>query len=190
MFKSKKLSNYNKNIVHAFFNSQGGVSTGIYKGLNCGPGSKDKKINIKKNLNIVKKKIKCKQKNLILLNQIHSNKTFKISKITNNKMYGDGFITKKNDIALGILTADCAPILFYDPEKKIIGAAHAGWKGAYKNISKKILDDMKTWGSNIVNIIAVIGPCIRYKNYEVKSDFKKKFLKKYNCNEFVEKQHN
>ncbi len=139
MFKSKKLSNYNKNIVHAFFNSQGGVSTGIYKGLNCGPGSKDKKINIKENLNIVKKKIKCKQKNLILLNQIHSNKTFKILKITNNKMYGDGFITKKNDIALGILTADCAPILFYDPEKQIIGAAHAGWKGAYKNISKKII---------------------------------------------------
>ena len=103
-------------------------------------------------------------------------------------MYGDGFITKKNGIALGILTADCAPILFYDPKKQIIGAAHAGWKGAYKNISKKILDDMKTWGSNIVNIIAVIGPCIRYKNYEVKSDFKKKFLKKYDCNGcFVQK---
>ena len=69
MFKSKKLSNYNKTIVHAFFNSQGGVSTGIYKGLNCGPGSKDKKINIKKNLNIVKKKIKCKQKNFISRNR-------------------------------------------------------------------------------------------------------------------------
>ena len=65
MFKSKKLSDYNKSIVHAFFNSQGGVSTGIYKGLNCGLGSKDKKTNIKKNLNIVKKKIKCKH--LILL---------------------------------------------------------------------------------------------------------------------------
>ena len=141
MFKSKKLSNYNKTIVHAFFNSQGGVSTGIYKGLNCGLGSKDKKTNIKKNLNIVKKKIKCKQKNLILLNQIHSNKTFKILKMTNNKMYGDGFITKKNGIALGILTADCAPILFYDPEKKIIGAAHAGWKGAYKNIIYKTSKD-------------------------------------------------
>ena len=106
MFKSKKLSNYNKTIMHAFFNSQGGVSTGIYKGLNCGPGSKDKKINIKENLNIVKKKIKCKQKNLILLNQIHSNKTFKILKITNNKMDGDGFITKKNDIAFVIANGE------------------------------------------------------------------------------------
>ena len=62
MFKSKKLSNYNKIIVHAFFNSQGGVSTGIYKGLNCGPGSKDKKINIKKNLKIVKKKLNVNKK--------------------------------------------------------------------------------------------------------------------------------
>ena len=188
MFKSKILSNYNKTIAHGFFNSQAGISTGIYEGLNCGLGSKDKKTNIKKNLNIVKKKINCKQNNLLLLHQIHSNKTFKILKITNNKMYGDGFITKKNGIALGILTADCAPILFYDPKKKIIGAAHAGWKGAFKNISKKILDDMKIWGSNIINVIAVIGPCIGYKNYEVKSDFKKKFLDKYDCNEcFVQK---
>ena len=180
MFKSKKLNIYNKQIIHCFFNNEGGVSTGIYKSLNCGLGSNDKHFNILRNLNIVKKKIKCKN-NLILMNQVHSKKTFKITKVPNVKITGDGIITKKKRIALGILTADCAPILFYDPKKNIVGAAHAGWRGAYKNISKEILNKMKKCGSCISEIIAVVGPCIDSKNYEVKKDFKLKFLKKYNC---------
>ena len=189
MFKSKKLIYYNKNITHFFFNSAGGVSTGKYKSLNCGLGSNDKPVRIKKNLNLVRRKIKCKKNNLILLNQIHSNKTFKVLKTPTAKMTGDGLVTKKKGIALGILTADCAPILFYDPKKKIIGAAHAGWRGALINITKNVLYDMKSLGSHIEDIITVIGPCIGYRNYEVKADFKKKFLNKYNCKEcFVQKR--
>ena len=75
---------------------------------------------------------------------------------------------------MGILTADCAPIFFYDPKKKIIGAAHAGWRGAYKRITKKIINFYLKNGSNLKDIYIVIGPCISQRNYEVKNDFKKK----------------
>ncbi len=133
MIKSKKLTKF-KNINHAFFNSFGGISTGIYKSLNCGRGTLDSKKNISRNLNIVSKKIGCVKKNLILLNQIHSNKIFYIKKIKKKKLTGDGLITNQKGIALGILTADCIPILIYDNKLKIIAAVHAGWKGIYRNI--------------------------------------------------------
>ena len=176
MIKSKILNQF-KNIEHGFFDRKGGISRGIYKSLNCGPGSFDKKINIKKNLNIVLNKIKYKKKNLILLNQMHSNKFYYLKKNPKKRLKGDGILTNYRQIALGILTADCAPILFYDPKKKIIGAAHAGWRSAYKRITKKIINFYLKNGSNLKDIYIVIGPCISQKNYEVKNDFKKKFVK-------------
>ena len=176
MIKSKILNQF-KNIEHGFFDRKGGISRGIYKSLNCEPGSFDKKINIKKNLNIVLNKIKYKKKNLILLNQMHSNKFYYLKKNPKKRLKGDGILTNYRQIALGILTADCAPILFYDPKKKIIGAAHAGWRGAYKRITKKIINFYLKNGSSLKDIYIVIGPCISQKNYEVKNDFKKKFVK-------------
>ena len=98
-----KILKKNKNIVHYFFGMKGGVSSGQYRSLNCGIGSLDSKKNIVKNLNIAKKKIGCKKNNLVLLNQVHSNKIFKVNKIFKNKLVGDGFFTSKNNIALGIL---------------------------------------------------------------------------------------
>ena len=175
MIKAKKLEKFN-NIKHGFFNSKGGVSSGIYKSLNCGMGSNDKIKNVTKNLKIVSKKIGAKKK-IILLNQIHSNKIFFINKISKKKLLGDGLMTNNKNIAIGILTADCAPILFYDPKKNIIGAVHAGWRGAYKKIGKKMISKFKKRGSNLNDILAVIGPCISQKNYEVKNNFKTKFLK-------------
>jgi len=176
LIKSKILNQF-KNIEHGFFDRKGGISRGIYKSLNCGPGSFDKKINIKKNLNIVLNKIKYKKKNLILLNQMHSNKFYYLKKNPKKRLKGDGILTNYRQIALGILTADCAPILFYDPKKKIIGAAHAGWRSAYKRNTKKIINFYLKNGSNLKDIYIVIGPCISQKNYEVKNDFKKKFVK-------------
>ena len=176
MIKSKILNQF-KNIEHGFFDRKGGISRGIYKSLNCGPGSFDKKINIKKNLNIVLNKIKYKKKNLILLNQMHGNKFYYLKKNPKKRLKGDGILTNYRQLALGILTADCAPILFYDPKKKIIGAAHAGWRGAYKRITKKIINFYLKNGSNLKDIYIVIGPCISQRNYEVKNDFKKKFVK-------------
>ena len=119
MIKSKLIGKY-KNISHGFFNKLGGYSTGIYKSLNCGPGSKDNKRNINKNLRKICIKIKCSKKNLILLNQIHSNKVISINKVPKRKLLGDALITSKKKFALGILTADCAPVFIYDPKKKII----------------------------------------------------------------------
>ena len=174
MIKSKILGKY-KNISHGFFNKLGGYSNGIYKSLNCGTGSKDNKININKNLKKVCQKIKCSRKNLILLNQIHSNKVFSINKTPKKKTLGDALITSKNKLALGILTADCAPVFIVDPKKKIISATHAGWKGAYKKIIYKTIYKLKKKGSDIKDLCAVIGPCISKQNYEVKKDFLKKF---------------
>ena len=174
MIKSKLISKY-QSISHGFFNKTGGFSKGIYKSLNCGTGSRDKKQNINKNLKKVCKKISCSKNKLVLLNQKHSNKVFSINKIPKKKPIGDALITSKNKFALGILTADCAPIFIFDPRLKIIAAIHAGWKGAYKKILYKTIDNLKKKGSNIRDLIAVIGPCISKFKYEVKEDFLKKF---------------
>ena len=100
-----------------------------------------------------------------------------IKNIPKIKLKGDGLITNKKNIALGILTADCAPVFIFDPIKKVIAVAHAGWKGAYKKIIIKIIKKLIILGSKKENIIATVGPCIAQQNYEVKQDFKTKFLK-------------
>jgi YfiH family protein len=158
----------------------GGKSTGIFKSLNCGPSSSDKKKNILKNLEIVSNKIKAKNKKIILLNQVHSNKFHYIgmhSKL-NNKFEGDALVTDRKNTPIAILTADCAPVLIYDDKKKMIAAIHAGWKGSYKGIVKKVVKFMIKKGCSSKNITAAIGPCISSNNYEVKEDFIKKFIKK------------
>ena len=179
MITSKKLSKF-KSITHGFFDRQKGTSRGIYKSLNCGLGSHDNKKKVLKNLKIVCKKIKCSPKNLILLNQIHSSKYYFINKKNkiNKKFKGDALITNLNKVAIGILTADCVPILIYDKKLKIVSAVHAGWRGIYKKIVVKVIKFFKKKGSNAENIYAAIGPSITKKNYEVKNDFKQKFLKK------------
>ncbi len=179
MIVSKKLSKL-KEISHGFFNNRGGCSTGIYKSLNCGPGSKDDKTNVIKNLRIVKKKINRNSKNIFLLHQIHSNKFVFINKYSKylKRKKADAVITDIPRLPIAILTADCAPILIYDKQKKMIAAIHAGWKGAYKGIISKVINFMIKKGCKKKNIFAVIGPCIAQKNYNVKENFKTKFLKK------------
>ena len=180
MIKSKKLLKFKK-IKHGFFNKLGGKSKGIYTSLNCGLGSLDEKKNVIKNLKIVSKKIGISYKKLILLNQIHSNKFYFIKKHNKSKkkiLKGDALICNTKNIALGILTADCVPILIYDKKINMIAAIHAGWRGAYKNIIKKVIDFLIKKGGKTENLTAVIGPCISSKNYEVQKDFKDKFCKK------------
>ena len=118
------------------------VSKGIYHSLNCGLGSNDNKKNVFKNIYIVSKKINSKKKTTITLNQIHSNKViyFENEESIKNKLSGDAIVTKIKNIGIGILTADCAPILFYDFKKKIIGCAHVGWKGALSGIIENTID--------------------------------------------------
>jgi len=177
MIKSKILQ-ATKIVNHGFFNKNNGFSKGIYKSLNCGKGSNDDKKNIKKNLNYVKTKICSNKNNIALLYQVHSSKFFIIKKFPKRKIVGDALITNIKKLPIGILTADCAPILILDLKRKIIGAVHAGWKGAYKKIVIKVLKKLIQTGSNKSDIVAVIGPCISQKNYEVGREFKDKFLRK------------
>ena len=179
MIKSKKLIKI-KNLKHGFFNSVGGKSKNIYKSLNCGPGSNDLLSNVKKNLNIVKKKIKGPTKEIFLVNQIHGNKFIFIDHKHKfeKKPKADAIITNQKYLPIAVLTADCVPILICDNKNKMIAAIHAGWKGAYKGIIQRVIIFMIKKGCKPKNITAAIGPAISIKNYEVKEDFKKKFLKK------------
>jgi len=93
-----------------------------------------------------------------------------------NKLPGDAIVTKIRNVGIGILTADCAPILLYDPKKKIIGCIHSGWRGALNGVIQNTIKKFKELDSNIDNLFAVIGPCIRKENYEVKIDFYEKFI--------------
>ena len=179
MIISKKLSK-EKKISHGFFNKNGGKSNGIYQSLNCGLGSNDKKNKIRENLKIVKNKICKKSENIFLVNQVHSNKFVYLNKDfkLSDKKKVDAIITDQKKIPIAVLTADCVPILLYDNKKNIIAAIHAGWKGAFKGIIKKVIDFMYKKGCKKNNIIAAVGPCIGRDSYNVKEDFKKKFLKK------------
>ena len=177
MFFSKKLEKF-KNIKHCFFSRKNGFSKGIYESLNCGQGSNDKKESVLKNLELVSNKIGCKKNFLITLNQVHSNKVTYFENINSikNKLTGDAIISKAKNVGFGILSADCAPVLFYDPKNEIIGCAHAGWKGALSGIIKNTVKKFNELDTKNNDLIAVVGPCIKKENYEVKSDFYEKFI--------------
>ena len=189
MFFSKKLKKF-ENIKHCFFSRKNGFSKGYYESLNCGLGSDDQRENVLKNLELVSKKIGCKKESLITLNQKHSDQViyFKNERSVKNKLTGDAMVSEVKNIGISILTADCAPVLFYDPNKKIIGCAHSGWKGALKGIIKNTVKKFNELNSNNRDLIAVIGPCIKKEHYEVNIDFFEKFIAQNGKNEsFFEK---
>ena len=177
MFYSKKLKKI-KALNHCFFSKKNGFSTGMYNSLNCGLGSNDSKLNIKKNLDLVSKKMKIKNNNLVLMNQSHSNKVIVINKknIKIKKVKCDALITNLKGVALGVLTADCVPIILYDEINHVIGCIHAGWKGAISGIIKNTIYKFKELNS-INKIYASVGPCIGSKSYEVKIEFYQNFMK-------------
>ena len=178
MFYSKKFKKF-KDINHCFFSRNGGLSKGVYRSLNCGNGSKDNKKNIDKNYSLVAKKIKINQKNLLMMNQTHSNKVIIID--NRNKKFkrfnSDAIITKMKGFTLGVVTADCVPIILYDAKNQIIGCVHAGWKGAFSGIVENTIKKFKKLNSSN-KIFASIGPCIGKKSYEIDLNFYKKFLLK------------
>jgi len=178
MFYSDSLKN-NNHVKHHFFSRKNGVSKGIYESLNCGIGSKDKKEDVQKNLEIVAKNFNIEKKQLILMNQTHSNKV-KIVENKNNleRVEADSVLTENNELALCVLTADCAPILIYEKNKKIIGCIHAGWKGAINGIIENTLKKLNEMGGDAKKLVTCIGPCISQESYEVKEDFYSIFTKK------------
>ncbi len=177
MFISSKLKKF-KNIKHCFFSRKEGFSSGIYSSLNCGIGSKDSKKKIKKNIVKALKLIDLKNHSLKMMYQTHSSKVIEINikNYKRKKFYSDSLVTNLRGITLGVLTADCVPIILYDKSQRMIGCIHAGWKGSIRGIIEKTLKkfqrkDMKK------NLIACVGPCIGKKSYEVSYDFKKKFIR-------------
>lgn len=189
MFYSSNFKKF-KELKHCFFSRKNGFSKGLYKGLNCGRGSMDSKRNVSKNLNFVSKKMSIKKNKLILMNQTHSNKVVEIKKNNlHQKIYSDAMITKLNGLALGVVTADCVPILIFDKNNKIIGCIHAGWRGALSGIIRNTISKIRKISSN-GKIYACVGPCIGKKSYEVDNSFFKKFINKSNKNKKYFKRKN
>ena len=135
-------------------------------------------MNIKKNLSFVAKKMDVGKGKLILMHQTHSNKVVEVKK--NNykkKVIADAMITKMKGLALGVVTADCVPIILYDTKNEIIGCIHAGWKGAFSGVIKNTISKIKKISSDN-KIYACVGPCIGKKSYEVDKNFYKMFVAK------------
>ena len=178
MFKSKKFKKFKK-VKHCFFSRKGGYSKGVYQSLNCGVGSNDNKKNVYKNLSFVSKKMRINKKKLILMYQTHSNKVSIINNdnINSRRFKSDALITNMTGVTLGVVTADCVPIILYDIRNKVIGCIHAGWKGASSGIIENVIKKFKKLNSKN-KIFASVGPCIGKKSYEVDVSFYKKFILK------------
>jgi polyphenol oxidase len=161
-------------IAHGFFGRTGGVSSGIYDSLNCGPGSRDQPESVAENRRRAAEAL-APNVRLISLSQIHS---ATVHTLSGNEVRpeGDAMVTTVPGLALGILTADCAPVLLADPVAGVIGAAHAGWKGALGGVLEATLEAMEKLGALRGRIQAAIGPCIAQDNYEVGWDFRDRFL--------------
>lgn len=169
-----------RGIAHGFFGREGGVSLGIYASLNCGPGSKDDAEAVAENRRRVAEAL-APGARLVSLSQIHSPIVHSLPGPATARPEGDAMVTATAGIALGILTADCAPVLFADTQARVIGAAHAGWKGALGTkdgggVLEATLEAMERLGALRSRISAVIGPSISQQNYEVGFDFRDRFL--------------
>ncbi|MEE8393887.1 MAG: peptidoglycan editing factor PgeF [Rhodospirillales bacterium] len=165
-------------IRHAFFTRRGGVSEGEFASLNCGFGSGDDPGRVEANRSRAAEKLGIPPPGLVTCRQIHS-----ISVAVAEKPWpreqapeADGLVTKVPGIALGVLSADCPPVLLADTVNGIIGAAHAGWRGAKDGIVEAVVDAMISLGAEASNISAAIGPCIQRISYEVDADFHAAFV--------------
>ena len=168
-------------IAHGFFGREGGVSTGIYESRNCGPGSNDAPEAVAENRRRIAAALipGGEPPQLVSLSQIHSPIVHTLpawGSETGKRLEGDAMVTATPGLALGILTADCAPVLLADPRAKVIGAAHAGWKGALGGVLEATLEAMEKLGAQRMRIQAVIGPSISQDAYEVGWDFRDRFL--------------
>ncbi len=177
IFKSKKL----QSVKHAFFGRSGGISTGIYSSLNLSEKTNDSKANIYANRALVADQLGISSHKVFFPNQKHTSNVVVIDKETNfdkvNNKPVDAVITNLKGIGVGILTADCSPILAHESESGFILAIHAGWKGALAGVCENSLNSLKDLGVDITKISVAIGPTISNHHYEVKLDFVDSFLK-------------
>ena len=169
----------NIGVKHGFFTRNGGKSSDKFHSLNCKLNCSDEIENVKNNLDIATQCLNADLENLTLLRQIHSNMLIKANH-TINKTEGDAIYTSKKDSVIGVITADCVPILVWDNENKIAIAIHAGWRGSLDGIIENSINEIKKNGK--CQLYAAIGPCIRQNNYEVDEIFYELFLKETSLN--------
>jgi len=160
---------------HGFFTRKGGASSGIFAGLNCGTGSSDQAEIVAINRARVAEAMGLWVEALVSVHQVHSPDVVTVTTPLTERPRADAMVTATPGLALAVLTADCQPVLFSDAKAGVIGAAHAGWKGARDGVMEATLDAMETLGARRGDITAVIGPCISQTAYEVGQEFFESF---------------
>lgn len=163
-------------LLHGFFTRRGGASSGVFQGLNCGPGSSDQAEIVAINRARVAQAMAVDPDHLVTVHQVHSPDAVSVSGPLEEKPRADAMVTATPGLALAILTADCQPVLFADTEAGVIGAAHAGWRGARDGVLEATIEAMEGLGAQRAAIRAVIGPSISQRAYEVGPEFFDDFL--------------
>ncbi|MEL6645985.1 MAG: peptidoglycan editing factor PgeF [Pseudomonadota bacterium] len=161
---------------HGFFTRRGGASSGVFEGLNCGTGSTDQSDIVRINLGRVADAMEVGTDGLIRVHQVHSADAVPVTGPFDEAPKADAVVTATPGLALSILTADCQPVLFADADAGVIGAAHAGWRGALDGVLEATLDAMEGLGATRAGTVAVIGPSISQRAYEVGPEFFETFL--------------
>jgi YfiH family protein len=161
---------------HGFFTRKGGASSGIFAGLNCGTGSSDLSDAVAINRARVAQAMDLPLSHLVTVNQVHSADVVTLTAPLDPRPRADALVTATPGLGLAVLTADCQPVLFSDPQAGVIGAAHAGWRGSRDGVLEATLDAMEALGANRAAITAVIGPTISQAAYEVGPEFLDGFL--------------
>jgi YfiH family protein len=165
-------------IRHAFFSRDGGVSGGIYESLNGGIGSKDEASNVAENRRRMAEKLDVEPRRLLTAFQIHSPDVAVATGPwdTASCPRADAIVTRAENLAIGVTAADCGPVLLVDPRARVIGAAHAGWKGALTGVLEATVAAMEQLGAERARLVAAIGPLIRQPSYEVGAEFVERFI--------------
>lgn len=165
-------------IRHGFFTRDGGVSGGVYASLNGGVGSKDVRANVDENRARMAKALAVEPQRFLTCYQIHSPNVVEAREPWghDNRPHADAIVTREPGMAIGVSTADCGPVLFADPQARVIGAAHAGWRGALGGVLEATVTGMERLGASRARIVAAAGPMIHQPNYEVGAELVEKFV--------------
>jgi YfiH family protein len=164
-------------IRHGFFTRTGGVSEGVYRGLNAGSGSGDRPDRVAENRRRIAQSLGTEPGHIVTVHQVHSADAVVVdAPFSGERPQADAMVTSRPGLALGVLTADCGPVLFADADARVIGAAHAGWKGALGGVLESTITAMQGLGARRERIVAVLGPSISQANYEVGPEFRERFV--------------
>lgn len=171
-------------VRHGFFTREGGVSEGIYASLNGGTGSRDEPERVRANRAVIAEQLGVAPDRLLSLHQVHGAEVVRAVGPwpSGERPKADGMVTTEPDLALAILTADCGPVLFADHANRVIGACHAGWKGALGGVLDATVDAMVALGADRAAIVAVLGPTIGRDSYEVGPDLVERFCREDEAN--------